>query len=126
MICPDCHRTIREEQPYLMSSDPDRPGLLACLSGQAGEAWRLFVTVAVCVLAVLVITGVSAAVRASGESSSSSPRAGSGWPSHAGSVARDRGLGSTGDRAAKEPRPVPARRCDRRSPVPPRISLQPQ
>lgn len=45
-----------------MSVDPDKPGLLGCLRGDRGEAWRIFVTIAVCVLAVLLITGFSAAV----------------------------------------------------------------
>jgi hypothetical protein len=63
MICPHCNRTIREEQHYLMSSDPDKPGLVGSLRGEGGEAWRLFVTVAVCVLGVLLITGVSAAIQ---------------------------------------------------------------
>ncbi len=63
VICPHCKRTIREEQRYLMSADPERPGLLGCLRGEAGEAWRVFVTVAVCMLVVLLITGLSLAVR---------------------------------------------------------------
>jgi hypothetical protein len=63
MICPHCHRTIREEQRYLMSVDPERPGLLDSLRGEAGEPWRLFVTVAVCVLVVLLITGLSLAAK---------------------------------------------------------------
>ncbi len=63
MICPHCHQTIREEQRYLMSSDPDKPGLLGSLRGEGGEGWRLFVTIAVCLLAVLLITGVSVALR---------------------------------------------------------------
>ncbi len=64
MICPHCKRTIREEQRYLMSADPERPGLLDSLRGEAGEAWRIFVTVAVCVLVVLMFTGLSVALRA--------------------------------------------------------------
>jgi hypothetical protein len=63
MICPHCNRTIREEQRYLMSSDPDKPGLFESLSGEGGERWRLFVTASLCLLAVLVITGVSAAIQ---------------------------------------------------------------
>lgn len=63
MICPHCNQTIREEQRYLMSSDPNKPGLFESLRGEAGEGWRLFVTVAVCVLAVLIITGFSVALR---------------------------------------------------------------
>jgi hypothetical protein len=62
MICPHCRQTIREEQRYLMSVDSDKPGLLDSLRGEGGEAWRLFVTIAVCVLGVLLITGLSVAV----------------------------------------------------------------
>jgi hypothetical protein len=62
MICPHCHQTIREEQRQLMSVDPDKPGLIESLRGEGGEPWRLFVTVAVCALAVLLITGLSLAV----------------------------------------------------------------
>jgi hypothetical protein len=63
MICPHCNHTIREEQRYLMSSDPEKPGLSGSLRGEAGEGWRLFVTVALCILFVLIITGVSVALR---------------------------------------------------------------
>lgn len=63
MICPHCHKTIREERRYLMSVDPDRPGLIESLRGEGGEAWRIFVTVAVCLLVVLLITGLSAVVK---------------------------------------------------------------
>ena len=61
MICPHCQKTIREEQRYLMSVDPERPGLFESLRGDGGEPWRLFVTIAVCVLFVLLITGITAA-----------------------------------------------------------------
>lgn len=63
MICPHCHRTIQEEQRPIMSVDPNKPGLIDSLRGEGGEAWRVFVTIAVCVLAVLVITSLSLAVR---------------------------------------------------------------
>lgn len=63
MICPHCNRTIREEQRYLMSVDREKPGLFESLRGDGGERWRVFVTIAVCVLAVLLITGLSLAVR---------------------------------------------------------------
>lgn len=63
MICPHCQRTIQEQRRYLMSVDPDKPGLFESLRGDGGEAWRLFVTIAVCLLAVLLITGLSIAVR---------------------------------------------------------------
>jgi hypothetical protein len=63
MVCPHCRQTIREQQRYLMSVDPDKPGLLDSLRGEGGEAWRLFVTIALCVLAVLLITGLSIALK---------------------------------------------------------------
>jgi hypothetical protein len=63
MVCPHCQQTIREQQRYLMSVDPDKPGLLDSLRGEGGEAWRLFVTIALCVLAVLLITGLSIALK---------------------------------------------------------------
>ena len=63
MICPHCQRRITDERHYLMSSDPQKPGLFESLRGEGGESWRLFVTVAVCVLAVLLITGLSLAVQ---------------------------------------------------------------
>jgi hypothetical protein len=66
MNCPHCHRTIREERRYLMSVDPEKPGLLGCLRGERDEAWRMFVTIALCVLTVLVITGLSVAVKSFG------------------------------------------------------------
>jgi hypothetical protein len=66
MICPHCNKTIREEQRYLMSSDPEKPGLLGSLRGEGGEPWRVFITVAVCVLGVLLITGLSVAVQGFG------------------------------------------------------------
>ncbi len=46
-----------------MSADPEKPGLIGSLRGDGGEAWRLSVTIAVCVLSVLLITGLSVAVR---------------------------------------------------------------
>jgi hypothetical protein len=66
MICPHCQRAIREERRNLMSVDPDRPGLIESLRGDGGEAWRIFVTVAVCVLAVLLITGLTVVIKHSG------------------------------------------------------------
>ena len=63
MICPHCQNTIREEKRNLISIDPDRPGLIESLRGEGGEAWRIFVTVAVCVLAVLLITGLTAVIK---------------------------------------------------------------
>jgi hypothetical protein len=53
--CRECGRPLG----YLMQEDHRRPGLAKSLRGEGGEAWRIYVTVAVCVLAVLLITGVS-------------------------------------------------------------------
>jgi hypothetical protein len=63
MICPHCQRRIEDERRYLMSSDPEKPGLFESIRGEGGEGWRIFVTVAVCLLAVLILTGLSLAVR---------------------------------------------------------------
>ncbi len=63
MICPHCNRTIREEQRYLMSTDPEKPGLFESLRGEGGEGWRLFVTTALCLLGVLLLTAAVVAVR---------------------------------------------------------------
>jgi hypothetical protein len=63
MICPHCNRTIREEHRYLMSTDPEKPGLFESLRGEGGEGWRLFVTTALCLLGVLVLTALMVAAR---------------------------------------------------------------
>jgi hypothetical protein len=42
-----------------MQEDHNRPGLMDSLRGDGGEGWRMFVTIAVCVLVVLMITGAS-------------------------------------------------------------------
>ena len=46
-----------------MSRDPDNPGMIESLRGEAGAGWRVFVTVAICLLSVLLITGLSLALR---------------------------------------------------------------
>jgi hypothetical protein len=51
--CPTCGKTTGT----LMESHPDRPGLIQILSGESGEAQRLFVTIALCVLVTLAIVG---------------------------------------------------------------------
>jgi hypothetical protein len=63
MICPHCNRTIREEQRYLMSTDPEKPGLFESLRGEGGEGWRVFVTTALCLLGALLLTAALVAVR---------------------------------------------------------------
>jgi hypothetical protein len=58
--CSECGRPLG----YLMSEHHDQPGLIGSLKGERGEGWRLFVTVAVCVLVVLALTGISQALGA--------------------------------------------------------------
>jgi hypothetical protein len=58
--CRECGRPLG----YLMQEDHRKPGLANSLRGDGGEAWRIYVTVAVCLLAVLVITGISQLVGA--------------------------------------------------------------
>jgi hypothetical protein len=54
--CPTCGKTTGT----LMESHPDRPGLIQILSGESGEAHRIFVTIALCVLVTLAIVGAEA------------------------------------------------------------------
>jgi hypothetical protein len=54
--CPECGRPLG----YLMQTDHRKPGLVDSLKGHGGESWRLFVTIAVCVIGVLVIVGLQA------------------------------------------------------------------
>jgi hypothetical protein len=54
--CPTCGKPTG----YLMEVKVDAPGVLEILRGEAGEAWRVLVTIALCVLVVLVITGAHA------------------------------------------------------------------
>lgn len=62
MICPHCHRTIAEQDRYLMSVDRDAPGWLERLSnwadGDRGFGEYLAV-VAACVIVVFVVVGLS-------------------------------------------------------------------
>lgn len=60
MTCSHGQRTIREERRYPRSVDPERPGLVGCLRGDASEAWRM--TVPACISAGLVITALPLAV----------------------------------------------------------------
>jgi hypothetical protein len=57
--CPTCGKTIGT----LMESHPDKPGLIEILQGGAGESTRIFVTIAVCVLFVLIVVGAEALFR---------------------------------------------------------------
>jgi hypothetical protein len=54
--CPTCGKTTGT----LMESHPDRPGLIQILSGEANEAQRIFVTIALCIVVVLAIVATEA------------------------------------------------------------------
>jgi len=54
--CPTCGKTTGT----LMETHPDRPGLMEMLSGESGEANRIIVTVALCILAALAIVATEA------------------------------------------------------------------
>jgi hypothetical protein len=55
--CRECGRPLG----YLMQENHDKPGLMGSLKGEGGETWRVFVTVALCLLVVLAVTGLSQA-----------------------------------------------------------------
>jgi hypothetical protein len=57
--CPTCGKTTGT----LMEVHPDKPGLIEILQGGAGEFMRILLTVAVCLLFVLVIVGAEAMLR---------------------------------------------------------------
>jgi hypothetical protein len=57
--CPTCGKTIGT----LMESHPDKPGLIEILGGEAGELMRVFVTIAVCLLVVLLAVGAESLFR---------------------------------------------------------------
>lgn len=57
--CPTCGKTIGT----LMETHPDKPGLLEILSGRSTEAYRILLTLAVCVLAALAIVATEAVFR---------------------------------------------------------------
>jgi hypothetical protein len=52
--CRECGRPLG----YLMQEDHSKPGLIDSLQGEGGEAWRLFVTIGLCVIAALMIVGL--------------------------------------------------------------------
>jgi hypothetical protein len=56
-VCPHCRRPV-ERRPYLMSVDPDRPGLLGILRGEAGEALKLLLVIALCILGTLFLAAL--------------------------------------------------------------------
>jgi hypothetical protein len=52
--CPLCGK----ERGYTMSARDDLPGLMGILRGESGEAWRLGVTIVVCLFVVLILRGL--------------------------------------------------------------------
>jgi hypothetical protein len=52
--CRECGRPLG----YLMQEDHSKPGLIDSLQGAGGEAWRLFVTIGVCVIVALMMVGL--------------------------------------------------------------------
>jgi hypothetical protein len=54
--CPTCGKTTGT----LMESHPERPGLLQILSGESTEAYRIMVTIALCVIVTLAIIATEA------------------------------------------------------------------
>jgi hypothetical protein len=57
--CPTCGKTTGT----LMEVHPDKPGPIEILSGGAGEFMRILLTVAVCLLFVLIVVGAEAIFR---------------------------------------------------------------
>ena len=56
-VCPHCGRQA-QRRPYLMSVDPDRPGLTGILRGEAGAASRLLLVIALCILGTLFLAAL--------------------------------------------------------------------
>lgn len=56
--CPTCGKPTG----YLMEMKADAPGLLGILRGESGEAQRVIITIALCVLVALAITATRALV----------------------------------------------------------------
>ena len=54
--CPTCGKTTGT----LMETHADRPGLLQILTGESGEAHRIMVTVALCIIVTLIIVATEA------------------------------------------------------------------
>jgi hypothetical protein len=49
--CPTCGKTIGT----MMESHPDKPGVIDILSGKRGDAHKIILTIAFCMIAVLAI-----------------------------------------------------------------------
>ena len=56
--CPTCGKTTGT----LMETHADRPGLMQILQGESGEAQRIIVTVALCIVVALAIVATEGAV----------------------------------------------------------------
>jgi hypothetical protein len=54
--CPTCGKPTG----YLLETNPDAPGVIENLRGEAGEARRVLVMIAVCLIVVLAITATRA------------------------------------------------------------------
>ena len=54
--CPTCGKTTGT----LMETRADRPGLMQILQGESGEAQRIMVTVALCIVVALAIVATEA------------------------------------------------------------------
>lgn len=54
--CPTCGKTTGT----LMETHADRPGLMQILQGESGEAHRIIVTVALCIVVALAIVATEA------------------------------------------------------------------
>lgn len=58
-VCPECGAQLHR-RAYLMALDPDAPDARAILRGESGDAARLALTLVLCVLAALILTGARA------------------------------------------------------------------
>ncbi len=57
--CPTCGKTTGT----LMESHPDKPGVIEILSGESTEAYRILLTLALCVLVTLAVVATEALFR---------------------------------------------------------------
>jgi hypothetical protein len=56
MICPHCGCTVREEDRYLMSADPEAPGFTELLRGEGQPFFRALARIG----ALAIVFGVAA------------------------------------------------------------------
>jgi hypothetical protein len=57
--CPTCGKTMGT----LMESHPDKPGVVGIMSGESGDAHRVLLTIALCLLATLAIVATEVLFR---------------------------------------------------------------